>query len=379
MSTYLAEAYLHRLDPFAVELPASWQDLPLVPDGIRWYGLAYLFGFLATWLLIRWLAGTGRSPIPVKAAGDFMIYVVVGVLVGGRLGYCVFYDPHLLIEFDSAFPFWGLAAIHRGGMASHGGIAGVIIASWLFAHRGGVSKLHLLDVLPFTAPAGLFVGRLANFVNAELWGRPLPGSMQSNQWDPSTGELLPESLQADPPWWGVKYPDEILGAGFPHPEALESLRPIVAGGERFYGNIVDAARAGDTAVVETLAPLLTAYYPSQIVQAITDGPILMAVLALVWLRPRKPGVVGSWFLISYGAMRIVTEIIRQPDVGVEGLPTPFGDLSRGQVLSVVMVVAGVVALIICARRAVPPIGGLLRPTARSGRVDEDETGSNHAG
>ena len=119
MAVLLAEAYLHRLDPFAVEFPASWQNLPFVPEGIRWYGLAYLAGFIIAWLFIRWLARTGRSPIPERAVGDLMIYLVIGVLVGGRLGYCLFYDPHLLIEFEKTFPFWGLLGIHRGGMASH--------------------------------------------------------------------------------------------------------------------------------------------------------------------------------------------------------------------------------------------------------------------
>ena len=346
MAVLLAEAYLHRLDPFAVEFPASWQNLPFVPEGIRWYGLAYLAGFIIAWLFIRWLARTGRSPIPERAVGDLMIYLVVGVLVGGRLGYCLFYDPHLLIEFEKTFPFWGLLGIHRGGMASHGGIAGVIVAMLLFAHRQGISKLHLLDVLPLAGAAGLFIGRLANFVNAELWGRPLPESMQ----DPS-------------PWWSVKYPQEILSPDFKDPEKLEVLRQSVPGDETFYESIVEAARAGNTEVIETLRPLLTAYYPSQLLQAITDGPLLIAVLALIWLRPRKPGVVGAWFLISYGLMRIATEVVRQPDAGVKALLTPLGDLSRGQVLSVLMVLSGIVGLVIVARRDVEPMGGLLKPTA----------------
>ena len=103
--------------------------------------------------------------------------------------------------------------------------------------------------------------------------------------------------------------------------------------------------------------------PSQLLQAITDGPLLIAVLALIWLRPRKPGVVGAWFLISYGLMRIATEVVRQPDAGVKALLTPLGDLSRGQVLSVLMVLSGIVGLVIVARRDAEPMGGLLKPTA----------------
>ncbi|MCH8151134.1 MAG: prolipoprotein diacylglyceryl transferase [Planctomycetes bacterium] len=351
MTIFLAEAYLHRLDPFAIEFPASWQALPFIPDGIRWYGLAYLAGFGIAWLLIRRLAGSGRSTIPANAVGDLMIYVILGVLVGGRLGYVLFYDQPLLWDFSTQFPFWGLLAINRGGMASHGGILGVIIACWLFGRRHRISSLHLVDVGAFAALPGLFLGRLANFVNAELWGRALPGKMQ-----------------ADPPWWSVKYPEEILNPDFPHLQALEGLRQIVPGDETFYRNIIEAARVGNAQVTETLTPLLTAYYPSQILQALTDGPVLMGFLALLWWRPRKPGVIGAWFLIGYGVMRIVTELFRQPDEGVPVLATALGDVSRGQMLSLLMVAVGIVGLIVCARRQVDPIGGLMKlRTANDGR------------
>ena len=113
MTSLLAQAYLHRFDPFAIEFPAGW-FLP----GLRWYGLAYLAGFLVAWLLIRWMARSGRSPIPAAAVGDLMLYGLVGVVAGGRLGYCVFYDQSLLVEFTGRFPFWGVLAIHTGGMAS---------------------------------------------------------------------------------------------------------------------------------------------------------------------------------------------------------------------------------------------------------------------
>ncbi|MCZ6494286.1 MAG: prolipoprotein diacylglyceryl transferase [Planctomycetota bacterium] len=352
MTIFLAEAYLHRLDPFAIEFPASWQALPFIPDGIRWYGLAYLAGFGIAWLLIRWLGGSGRSNIPANAVGDLMIYVILGVLVGGRLGYVLFYDQPLLWDFSTQFPFWGLVAINRGGMASHGGILGVIIACWLFGRRHRISPLHLVDVGAFAALPGLFLGRLANFVNAELWGR-----------------ALPEKMQAQPPWWSVKYPQEILTSDLPRlHEKLDGLRQVVPGDETFYGNIIEAARAGNAQVIETLTPLLTAYYPSQILQAITDGPVLMGFLALLWWRPRKPGVIGSWFLIGYGVMRIVTELVRQPDEGVPVLATALGDVSRGQMLSLLMVAAGIVGLIVCARRQVDPIGGLMKlRTANDGR------------
>ncbi len=342
MMIYLAEAYLHTADPFAIEFPSGW---PL--GGIRWYGVAYLAGFVVAWVMVRGLAKAHRTAIPVRAVADLMIYILVGVLVGGRLGYCVFYDPRLLVDFTSDFPFWGVLAIHKGGMASHGGMLGVIIACWIFAVRNRISKLHLLDVTVLAGPPGLFFGRLANFINAELWGR-----------------ALPESMQGSPPWWSVKYPQEILERSFDK-SGIEGLRSVVAGDELFYANVVRAAGEGNQQVIETVHPLLTAYYPSQIIQALTDGPILMAALVVAWWGPRKPGVVGSWFLISYGVMRILTEFIRQPDAGVAGLATPLGDLTRGQLLSALMVVIGVVALGICARREVEPIAGLVKTDQRS--------------
>ena len=338
MLIVLAESYLHRLDPFAIQFTHTF--------GLRWYGLAYVAGFLIAWWMIRWMARTGRSPIPAHAVADMMFYAIVGVLVGGRLGFAVFYDPHLFIGFSSSPPWWDLFAINKGGMASHGGMIGVILVCWIFAHKHKVSPLHIFDMGALACTPGFFLGRLANFINAELWGRPLPASMQQN-----------------PPFWSIKYPEEILQwdpripADAARIEALQPLRSLLGGDATVYQAIVEATRAGNEQVIEVLRPLLTAYYPSQIFQALTDGLLVAVVLALIWLKPRKAGVVGSWYLIVYGVMRIATEVFRQPDEGVVLL---LG-LSRGQVLSVVMILAGVVCLIITTRRSVEPIGGLLRP------------------
>ena len=134
----LAESYLHRLDPFAIQFGNGF--------GIRWYGLAYAVGFVIAWLILRWFARTNRSPLEPQQAGDFMFTAIIGVLVGGRLGYVLFYAPHLLVDFRATLPFWGIFAINDGGMASHGGIIGVILACLWFARRRGVSMLHLMDM-----------------------------------------------------------------------------------------------------------------------------------------------------------------------------------------------------------------------------------------
>ncbi|MBT8485037.1 MAG: prolipoprotein diacylglyceryl transferase [Phycisphaerales bacterium] len=337
MPSLLAESYLHRLDPVAIPITDSF--------GLRWYGLSYAFGFLAAWLVIRWMARSRRSPLTVEAAGDFIFYIIAGVLVGGRVGYAIFYDPALFVSFDTKLPFWGLLAINEGGMASHGGILGVIAACVIFARRRGLDSFHLLDLVAFTCPIGLGAGRVANFVNGELWGEPLPATQQ-----------------ADPPGWSVKYPEQVvLDPDLAVPPAVETeLQTIVGGLDTFRPNVVAALRDGDERVTALVQPLLTAHYPSQLIQAIAEGPLLLGILCLLWLRPRRPGMVGVAFLGAYGVLRIVTELFRQPDVGVDR----FVGLSRGQVLSLLMVAAAIVCFVWMWKRNRPRIGGLL-PTPSS--------------
>lgn len=327
----LAESYIHTLDPDAVRITDSFT--------IKWYGLSYLAGFLVAWWLIRWLAGSGRILLSRTDATDFITYCVGGVLVGGRLGYCLFYDPSLLIDFSANFPFWGLFAIHQGGMASHGGMIGVIFAMLLFSRSRNLPFLHLIDVTAFIAPPGLFFGRIANFINGELWG-----------------VALPDSMQASPPWWSVKYPQEIQSAPV---EAIMSLNTTVLQSTATTGmdpvrTIVEEAYRGNNELINQMAPYLVARWPSQLFQAASDGPALFIALVLVWLVPRKPGVIAGCFLFFYGVLRILTEVFREPDEGV----ALFLSLSRGQILSVALVVAGILLVALARMRSADPIGGL---------------------
>lgn len=330
----LAEAYIHDLSPFAVRIGDGF--------GIRWYGLAYLTGFIAAWMILKWMARTGRSLLRPEQVGDFMTWMVVGVLLGGRLGYVLFYSIDLLWTFSSSFPFWGVLEIHKGGMASHGGILGVWIACLLYGRARGITSWHLFDGVAFCAPIGLGLGRVANFVNGELWGRPLPASMQ-----------------ADPPWWSVKYPDELLDPAFPNGGPVDGLSTMISNP----GNLAprqalrDAIYAGRTDVAEAVSPYLVAYYPSQLFQALTDGLLLFTLLVVVWLRPRKPGVICGWFLIGYGVMRIASEQFRaqyETRWGVSSIWPAAG-------LSAVMIALGLLTLWWCMRRSGPRIGGLLKP------------------
>jgi prolipoprotein diacylglyceryltransferase len=135
------------------------------------------------------------------------------------------------------------------------------------------------------------------------------------------------------------------------------LQPLRATVER----IVGLVQEGHEGALEALRGHLTAWYPSQLVQAVTDGPVLFGVLALIWLRPRVPGIIDAWFLITYGVLRILSEALRQPDAGV---PLWLG-LSRGQALSTIMVAGGLLLLVLRARRDEPKLGGLL--PSRRGR------------
>jgi phosphatidylglycerol:prolipoprotein diacylglycerol transferase len=146
--------------------------LPLGPVSIKWYGLAYMAGLLLGWLYIRrLLARPGlwpqdRVPFAPRDTDDLLIYVAVGVLLGGRLGHVLFYDPlhYLQNPFD-------VVAVWRGGMAFHGGLIGSIVGIVLFARRVGANPWSVLDACAAAVPIGLFFGRIANFINAELWGR----------------------------------------------------------------------------------------------------------------------------------------------------------------------------------------------------------------
>jgi len=151
--------WTHDLNPFLI------QFTPTI--GIRYYGLAYFLGFVTgAWLLHRY-AVAGRSRLASAQISDFMMAIVIGVLAGGRLGYFLLYQPDLLIHDPLA-----LLRVWDGGMASHGGLIGVTLAVIWFARSRQIPFLHLGDIIASTAPAGLFFGRIANFINGELWGKP---------------------------------------------------------------------------------------------------------------------------------------------------------------------------------------------------------------
>jgi phosphatidylglycerol:prolipoprotein diacylglycerol transferase len=335
----LAESIVHTVQPFAIDFGGGF--------GIRWYGLSYAAGFLAAWLIIRLLARSGRTPLTMPQVGDLLTYLVVGVIVGGRLGDVLFYHQSLLWKFTGTFPFWGLLEIHKGGMSSHGGILGVIFACMLFARKHRLPALHVTDLASIAAPPGLALGRLANWVNGELPGKALPAAMQG-----------------DAPWWSVKYPEELLSRGFARTAELEQLPAVralaartAATGESLAEATYRACYAGNREVVEQIAPLLTAHYPNNFIQAATDGIGLGLVMLAVAGVPRKPGIASGAFLVAYGGLRLLSESFREPDAEV----FTIGPLTMPMLLSLGMVTVGGEIVRRSRRGPLPPF------TASSGR------------
>jgi phosphatidylglycerol---prolipoprotein diacylglyceryl transferase len=147
--------------------------LRLGPLSVKWYGLAYMAGLLLGWLYVKYLLRQdrlwpgGKRPFAPDKADDLLLYMTIGVLVGGRLGNVLFYEPAYYLQNPLEIP-----AVWKGGMAFHGGLLGSIVAIVLFARRNRVNAWSALDVCAAATPMGLFFGRIANFINAELWGRP---------------------------------------------------------------------------------------------------------------------------------------------------------------------------------------------------------------
>jgi phosphatidylglycerol:prolipoprotein diacylglycerol transferase len=339
--------YLHTLDPFALQFGEFFV--------IRWYGLAYLGGFLSGYLITGWLLKKPRMLLDRELLSDFVFAVAVGCIVGGRLGYCLFYRPDLFLDFRSELPFWGAIAVHEGGMASHGGIIGMTLACVWFGWRHKISILHLGDLVIYGSTLGIFFGRVANFINGELVGRACEGRC-----------LFP-----------VQFPQDILAWPAYHREKLYELSSYVQSfgvsqeqweqwiafgrSRQIYPvleRIVTAAESGNVEVQAFLREVLVPRFPSQIYAAFLEGGILFVILWWVWRKPQKPGVIAGLFLTLYPVGRMISETFRQPDLhlGFQAL-----GLTRGQWLSVFMILGALIFLFIVSRRQSEKLGGWATP------------------
>ncbi len=323
-------AILHRIDPFAIQIS---RDV-----GIRWYGLSYLAGFALAYLIIWWFAKRRRAQLAPNHVGDFVVAVAIGTVIGGRLGYCLFYQPELLLS-------WRVVALWDGGMASHGGIIGIIIASIIFARRNNVSALHLLDLTVLGGTLGVFFGRIANFVNGELYGRVCEPAAK----------------------WAVRFPQE-LDTQMQQPQVIlitQRVRELIAEGVLqpvgdAYQNLLHGVQTNDEiANLVTALPLeiLPARYPSQIYQGLLEGLAVFMILAIIWWWARKPGIISGWFLVLYAVMRIIGEQFREPDAHLKNAEFAMIGITRGQLLSIGMLALGLGCLIYWSLRKVDRISG----------------------
>lgn len=348
---------VHDLSPFILKFPETslWGD----QFGFRWYGFAYMMGFICAYKIISWLAERQRAGMTAVMVGDFITYAAIGTLVGGRLGYCLFYDQSLFLSFRPSFPFWGVLAVNEGGMASHGGIIGIIIGCVLYARRTGLAYTYLLDLAAVTGPIGVFFGRIANFINGELVGRPADSSFPL----------------------AVKFPSDILNWPVQEFDRLSTLSPVVekvgtatskwsellanyrtdmSARDQVYNilyKIIHEIQNGNEGAKDLIAPVLDPRHPSQLYAALGEGLFTFLILFFLMRKSHKPGFIAGSFVIIYAIVRIADEQFRMPDVQI-GFQL-FG-LTRGQWLSIVMFICGVIALIYWSRSQLQTVFGWSR-------------------
>ncbi len=235
------------VDNFGPFLGPHWGRI-----GVRYYGLSYVAGFLAGAWLLRRYARAGRSLVSAEKVGDLMVWIVLGVLLGGRLGFFLLYQLGTLREDPLA-----ILRVWDGGMSSHGGFLGVAAALWFFSRSEKIPFLHLCDITASAASIGLFFGRIANFINGELWGKI-----------------------TDVPWAVI----------FPRSEPDAPLY------------------------------LVSPRHPSQLYEAGLEGLLLFAFIQLRFWRSdivrKQPGRLGGEYLLAYAAVRIFGELFREPDAAL---------------------------------------------------------------
>ncbi len=251
----------------------------LGPVEVKWYGLSYMIGLLLGWLYIRRLVSSpslwpyGKAPFSAAKVDDLLLFMTVGVIVGGRLGFVFLYEPGYYLANPLEIP-----AVWKGGMAFHGALLGCGVATYLFARFNDTSARSAMDVCTAAVPIGLIFGRIANFINGELFGRP-----------------------TDMPW-GMVFP----AAKLEYPDIEPTLR-----------------------------------HPSQLYEAAFEGLVLFLVLRVLTHSRgslQSPGLTTGVFLIGYGLARSFSELFRQFDPG--HVFSTYG-LTPGIVYSIPMILLGI--------------------------------------
>jgi phosphatidylglycerol:prolipoprotein diacylglycerol transferase len=258
----------------------AWDPIAfrLGPLAVHWYGIMYLVGLLGGWSLLtfRLKYSTFSRGFTVPQLSDILFYAALGIILGGRIGYVIFYAwPEFVENPLILFQIW------QGGMSFHGGLIGVIIALWLYSHKIGKSLGDITDFIAPVVPIGLGAGRIGNFINGELWGRV-----------------------TDVPWAMI----------FPQAGPLPR-------------------------------------HPSQLYEFILEGVVLFVILWLFSQKPRPRWAISGLFLVSYGCVRFLIEFFREPDAQIGYIA--FGWLTKGQLLSLPMILLGLFLLVLSYKRKQP--------------------------
>jgi phosphatidylglycerol:prolipoprotein diacylglycerol transferase len=287
----MSPPYVVHINPVAFSLG---------PIQVHWYGLMYLAGFFFVAVLGEYRRRRGRLPVSRDALGDLFFYGMMGVILGGRIGYMLFYtDIHWIWQAPlTLFKVWD------GGMSFHGGLLGVVAAMWWWSRRHGLNLFDTVDFVAPLVPIGLGLGRLGNFINGELWGKPTS---------------LP---------WGMIFPnahaDDVAYAAS-HPALLTQLQQ--------YNGL--------------------ARHPSQLYEMLLEGLVLFLAIWLVSMKPRPRYLVAGLFALLYGCFRFAVEFVRLPDAQLGYLA--FGWLTMGQILSLPLIVAGLIWLAMSRRAPTLPL------------------------
>ncbi|WP_438944408.1 prolipoprotein diacylglyceryl transferase [Pontixanthobacter luteolus] len=280
----------------------QWADLGLT-EGIelgfftlRWYSLAYLGGIIfGYWHLSKMIKAPG-APMAQRHADDLFFYCTLGIILGGRLGYALFYKPELFVGFEGdGFVSWELLRLWDGGMSFHGGLIGVLLAIAWVSRQGNLSFMRVCDYIAVNVPMGMMLGRLANFVNGELWGRT-----------------------TDVPW-AMSFPEIYNGT-------------LIAGPPR---------------------------HPSQLYEAALEGLVLLIILLLMFWKTRaryRPGLLVGIFTVGVAGGRFIVEFFREPDAHLAEFAANTG-LSMGQWLTIPLILLGLVVTLVALRKEPLASGG----------------------
>ena len=319
--------YIHNIDPVLLDIPGT-------PLAIRWYGLAYVGGFILGYLVLQWLSRQKLYAVESSKLGDFVTTVCIfGVLLGGRFGEFFFYwlPEHGWSGFCND-PLWVLR-VWEGGMASHGGIIAVLLVAIWYCRKYKLSLPAVTDGLAIVSTIGIFFGRVANFINGELYGRVTSATNAIAMKFPQEYFSLPTTTQIQ----AKVALDHAMGT------PIETLAKTDAAGaptESYYDLFMRLSRENDT-FRETLGQFLTPRYPSQLFEALGEGLIIFVVLIALRLgwKNAPAGIFSALFCFMYAAARISTECFREPDADT------WHGITRGQYLSFAIVALGLIFLI----------------------------------